>query len=648
MKKMKFITLLIITSSILFSQEGNLNFERFQYDASVNWFNQNNVSNVPFFYPQNFTGGRIYFAISEINSGKNDIAVTLNSSYGSLVPYNVINYYRKGTWNSNNGSGGFNSPVNYYIDETYPSNQDWNSISGCVFVQLRDNEPRKDLIVGRNMSNGIWVHLNNSSIGGVHQYISANVLSIEKGKFDNSDNREDIIVKEGNQIRIFKNLGNGNLDPNSFPAFTPANNSFYSFKLKQMNDKDYDAGFWPNNEDDKADLVVLDPGDPSGPKLKVFNNSNSNTFSDAWPPISVDPNAYNLEVADVDADGFNDVIVSVGFWGVKIYKNIQGAFLNPTPYWSYNNVTGNTKTKVADINKDGWNDLVSFEYERIIKLFLNTRTYPAFNTTPDQTISNGHRENPTQMELADIYNTGGLALITSDWMDHEGPMIENSMKVINALNYDPAPQPVVIKSDLYNDGGIYRPRITINDTRKERDFYRFWVGKYNYTTGELTAVAITSNTYIDYSEFVLPVNGASTPPPNRWYSVIQMDNSSKWSPASNKAYFTVSMPTCDDCDGGDNPMLNEKKQLIKEYSITNFPNPFNPATTIHYSLLFAGIVRVTIFNSAGQEIKTLVNEFQNVGNHVVQFDGTNLASGLYFYRVSSGFYTETKRMLLIK
>ena len=647
MKKRIFVVFLIIYSGSLFSQVGDLNFDTYQYDESINWFNANNVSSIPFFYPQNFTGGRIYFALSDINSGKNDIAVTLNSSYGNLVPYNIINYYRKGTWNSNNGNGGFNSPGNYYIDETYQASQDWNIINGCIFVQLRDNESRKDLIVGRSMTNGIWVHLNNGNIGGVHQYVNANVLAIDKGKFDNSDNREDIIVKDGNKIKIFKNLGNGNLDPNPFPSFTPANNIYYSFKIKQMNGKDYDAGYWPNNENDKADLIVLD-GAANPPVLKVFINSNNNSFVSSWQEVQTDINAYNLEIADVDADGFNDVIVSGGFLGIKIYKNIQGAFLNPTPYWAYSNVTGNTKTKVTDVNKDGWNDLVSFEYERIIKLFLNTRNYPAFNNIPEQTISNGHRENPTQMELSDIYNTGGLALITSDWMDHEGPMIENSLKVTNTLNYDPAPQPVVIKGDLYNDNGIYRPRITINDTRKERDFYRFWVGKYNYTTGQQTAVPITSNTYIDYSEFVLPENGASVPPPNRWYSVIQMDLSSKWSPASNKVYYTVSVPTCDDCNLGDNPIAIENAQILNNFSITNFPNPFNPTTTIHYSLQKAGNVKITIFNSAGQEITTLIDEVRNRGNHIVSFDGSNLASGLYFYRILSGGYIETKKMLLIK
>ena len=86
----------------------------------------------------------------------------------------------------------------------------------------------------------------------------------------------------------------------------------------------------------------------------------------------------------------------------------------------------------------------------------------------------------------------------------------------------------------------------------------------------------------------------------------------------------------------------------KEFTISNSPNPFNPVTTIKYNLPEDVNVTLEVFNVRGQKIKTLVNRFQKVGNYDVQFDGTNLASGVYIYKIKAGNYSMSKRMLLIK
>lgn len=629
-------------------------------DEEINFFNAGNITNVPFFYPANFTGGEIYFALSQVNSGKNDIAVALNSSDGIVSGNPTIwNYYRKGTWNSNNGNGGFGNTNNFYINETYPPNQNINIVNGCVFVQLRDNESRKDLIVGKDQANGLWVHWNNGSIGNLQQTVNANVTMIDKGKFDNSDNREDIVIKDGNQIKVFKNLGNGYLETTPFTPITVAQNSNFSFKIKQMNDKDYDAGYWPNNENDKADLIVLDRS-TAPPILKVYINTNSNSFGTAWQTITVSPYAKNIEVADMDADGYNDIIVSTqtGFQGsIKIYKNVQGSFILSTPIWVYESQFGsypygNTITKAGDVNKDGWNDLVTVEYERVTKLFLNTKNSPIFGAEPDQDVPGpwrDHRNNIIQIDLSDIYNTGGLALVCSDLMNHTDPiMIQNSLKVLNAINYNPKPQPVVIKGDLYFDGTFYRPRITVNTNRKEKDYQTYAYAKYNRDTRQTTGFFLNSDVYIDYSEYVLP--GGAGPDWNRYYYVQQIDQTNQISINSNQVNFMVGAQGsgCAGCEGGDMPNTNNTIETPNIYRTTNFPNPFNPVTKIYYTLPVSGNVKIEVYNLVGQKLQVLQNEFKEIGSYILEFDGSNLSSGLYFYRIESGSYSETKKMLLIK
>jgi len=85
----------------------------------------------------------------------------------------------------------------------------------------------------------------------------------------------------------------------------------------------------------------------------------------------------------------------------------------------------------------------------------------------------------------------------------------------------------------------------------------------------------------------------------------------------------------------------------------NFPNPFNPETTISFSLATAGKVEVDIYNIKGSKVKTLVNEHRGVGIHQVVWDGAddmgrNVGSGVYFYRFRAGSYISTRKMLLLK
>jgi hypothetical protein len=93
----------------------------------------------------------------------------------------------------------------------------------------------------------------------------------------------------------------------------------------------------------------------------------------------------------------------------------------------------------------------------------------------------------------------------------------------------------------------------------------------------------------------------------------------------------------------------EASPIVTAYALEqNYPNPFNPNTTIQYSLPSAGDVKLTVFNVLGQEAATLVNENKPAGVHTVQFDGSRLASGLYFYRLEAGQYVQMKKLVLLK
>ena len=95
--------------------------------------------------------------------------------------------------------------------------------------------------------------------------------------------------------------------------------------------------------------------------------------------------------------------------------------------------------------------------------------------------------------------------------------------------------------------------------------------------------------------------------------------------------------------------LNEHPIVPTENKLyDNYPNPFNPSTIIKYSLKDDGRVNVKIFNSLGEEVRTLVNEIRPAGNYEVEFNASNLPSGVYIYSIQAGEFVSSKKMILLK
>lgn len=91
---------------------------------------------------------------------------------------------------------------------------------------------------------------------------------------------------------------------------------------------------------------------------------------------------------------------------------------------------------------------------------------------------------------------------------------------------------------------------------------------------------------------------------------------------------------------------------IEKFSLNaNYPNPFNPTTTIAFALpqsRTAGPVRLTVFDSNGRQIAELVNKQLPAGNYEIPFDASALSSGVYFYRLTANAFTQTNKMMLLK
>ncbi|MEK7626938.1 MAG: T9SS type A sorting domain-containing protein, partial [Patescibacteria group bacterium] len=80
----------------------------------------------------------------------------------------------------------------------------------------------------------------------------------------------------------------------------------------------------------------------------------------------------------------------------------------------------------------------------------------------------------------------------------------------------------------------------------------------------------------------------------------------------------------------------------------NYPNPFNPTTRIRFEVPKQGLVRLAVYDALGREVKLLIQEIKSAGVYETDFDAENLPSGVYFYRLNSGNFTETRKMMFVK
>ena len=165
------------------------------------------------------------------------------------------------------------------------------------------------------------------------------------------------------------------------------------------------------------------------------------------------------------------------------------------------------------------------------------------------------------------------------------------------------------------------------------DIYRSLV---HHNFGYTKIASTTSQSYID--------NDISVGPGNTAYYKVKAVNGIKESDFSNYAsinYYGLNKPVNDS---------NSDDLVDYEYRLrSNYPNPFNPSTTIRYSIANPGNVKLQVYNLLGDEVATLVNEYKKAGNYKVEFsDSGHLPSGIYIYKITSDNFSGVKQMLLIK
>ncbi|GEM_PF-959347 len=152
----------------------------------------------------------------------------------------------------------------------------------------------------------------------------------------------------------------------------------------------------------------------------------------------------------------------------------------------------------------------------------------------------------------------------------------------------------------------------------------------SYQSGDIYRSSDQGNSWIRFATLAYPVRCL----------LIGIDGGDIYASAAGRFFQSVALSTS---------VFQTLNVSLKDFSLDqNYPNPFNPSTVISYRLPFNSSVTLKVYDVLGREVETLVSDHQNAGSYSVTFNVGNLPSGIYFYRLKTGTYSETKKLVLLR
>lgn len=256
-------------------------------------------------------------------------------------------------------------------------------------------------------------------------------------------------------------------------------------------------------------------------------------------------------------------------------------------------------------------------------------------------------------ELLGLHNGDSISVQGNVSENFDVTRLQGLSNVVVRSTGNPLPAPIVLPTSTFGAGvGNGTPsaeqwegmliqfnNVTVTDsTPTFQEIYEFAVndgsgqvlirrdGKHQYTTTTQDPtpglVLIPQGSHISYLRGIVYYSG-------NYYKIVPRDNSD--------------FGTITGVDPDHTPVIPQEFTLAQ-----NYPNPFNPSTTIGFGLPRSEFVTVKVYNVLGQEVVTLMNGVQEAGTYALRFDASRLTSGVYFYRIQAGQFSQTKKMLLVK
>ena len=427
------------------------------------------------------------------------------------------------------------------------------------------------------------------------------------------------------------------LDNNGYGEFDLVDSLFFTNGFAYVNGNYIDN----NNYIDVLSQYVSDDPAPTNNRFIgiVYNYGYQHFNNIIYYSLNTRETIHYITTGDIDGDNDIDIIVSSNngfFWGYLL-NNGNGEYSLPV-YYNLNFPPGCITSK--DLNRDGRDDIVVGGGQLLI--------YYSYQTGLDST-SVSINAYLTDLEISDIDNDGNNDIIGIDWgipgttkrlliySNNENnyfqlvytKWIDEAMAdmFVSDINNDTYPDVLYNVSYSYPNSEYEKTHTYILYNNGDNTFadpidYQTYLGSCEYTTSiKSFCVDVDDNGLRDIITVNYSYNGDNS------INILFQDETGN---------FVQEPQVC----------VDEENHIF--YNISNYPNPFNPITTINYFLPRRTIISIKIFDITGKFVKTLINEEMNQGHYAVNWNAENMASGVYLYKIEAGDYSDVKKMLLFK
>jgi len=343
----------------------------------------------------------------------------------------------------------------------------------------------------------------------------------------------------------------------------------------------------------------------------IANHTGETDFDNFWVYFPINPESrYGESGVYIDLRGDSSPSEA---WVGEVAPGVYGAKYRPDDQ------------KLFADSHIGWicyvDELTGYAYAKTFDIFEDAE-YPD-NGARNEVWING---NPHYFEVevvspvVDLPGNGGSYTFTENWWATKvnGPIISvTNVGAFKSFEYDK-------ETKLFTG-----------------EFGVFYIGKAKLEFTDSSGTIIDTSLSYDVTPLETFILNDSTkiPPLADSVHVVVFDN-------ENNFIGTLISRTTEDLITGIKSFTNYTPAGFKLKQ--NYPNPFNPITKINYSVPRTSLIKINIYDILGNEIAALVNEEKSAGNYEIEFNGSNLSSGIYFYRMQAGTFSDTKKFILMK
>ncbi len=512
----------------------------------------------------------------------------------------------------------------------------------------------------------------------------ASEVAIVKAGFDtDKDGKKEFLIAwtdmQENYIIMFESNGNDTYDTVWSWKYPVPTNSFAGIAISDLdgNGKEEIITTLPSQ-------TALNPNPPriwvfewngviGENKYGIYTTNSGPTPHLEWNfnlPNNTDFRPYSLVVEDIDNDGKQELIVGVRQGGrgrevlVCSLDGEVGGFSSWIIEYNLQGLTGGSLYSVTtgDLDSDGKKEIYAFIWNKFTLYIIECNGPDQYQVVDSlkqlYTTDYGALD---AVRVADVNNDGIKELyIAATEADNSVFVISNISDVSQIDSSDvkllmnlPVQAQGRLRSmwitDMDGDGKL---SLMIGGERNGRIYDVEYKGSGNPTDGNNWDVIIAFDIF-EYSGF--SPNASPTIEPRLFYGCPggDMDSDGK------REYAFINYRTSFSLWPNDGYAFIIENQTVTNvennplspfnYSLSqNYPNPFNPVTTIEYSLAEDGFVQISVYNLLGEKIKDIISDFRKSGSYTIQFDGSNLSSGTYIYKMRVNNFVQTKKFVLIK